>query len=316
MEDFDLPDNNEFLSEFQSFLQSQFDVVELLRERPLSIVLRARDFVDGQDVAIKGVRFQSATHRLAYLEKQKTFYSRAEFRHHNLVEIRRLGADPGRNFYYVVMEYVPGPTLSRYFIQQENRLTIGAVLDILRQVARGIDALHGEGFIHRDLKPDNIFINNLTRATKIGDFGLIVAVEEMGIGPVEESCGTPAFIAPEQIIGTGYGQSVDIYAFAMTIYSLLTRCLPFDVYTTQDLLYAHINSPAIPMRRRNRSWPSELDAAIMKSVSKIPYLRHPSAMALMDDVSRALETFTPFRLSSFFDGSLSLQSGADIPVNF
>ncbi len=128
--------------------------------------------------------------------------------------------------------------------------------------------------------------------------------------------GTPAFVAPEQIFSARFGPEADIFALAMTIYVILARAPAYDARTPREHLFAHIHRDPIPLRRRNRSWPAELDRALARSLSRHPGERHPSADQLAADVATALRPHTPLRLISFFDGSLSRFSSGEIPINF
>lgn len=236
--------------------------------------------------------------------------------HPNVVRTEEIRVDPRDAFYAVVMERVPGPTFREFLFSQAHATTIGGLIDVLFQIAAGIDELHANGIIHRDIKPDNLFLVLPERRAKVGDFGIAVRSEEIRVSGSVDAWGSPAYVAPEQIIGTFFGPRVDIYSFAMTLYVLTTRCVPYEVQSARELLYAQVDRTPIPLRRRNRAWPVRLDAAVMRSLSKDPSERHATATDLMDEVAGSLAAYTPLRLSSYFDGSLSQLSSGEIPINF
>lgn len=237
-------------------------------------------------------------------------------RHPCLISVLDIIEDRYGNSAAIVMERVQGKTLFEHTVNKQDDLTIGSLTEIFFHLAEGIDAIHRRNIIHRDIKPGNILIDDVTGRPKIGDFGLALGFTEVGTEDELDTFGTPAYIAPEQIIGTNYGPEADIYSLAITIYTILSRSPIFDVLTTRDLLMAHIHQEPVPLRRRNRSWPKDLESALLRSLNKDRRKRHPSARALAEEVSYALKPFTPFRLSTYFDGSLSRFSSGEIMVDF
>lgn len=296
--------------------EGKYRVISHLADGAMSSVFLG-ETVDGKfPVAMKLVRGRmDLTGAMA-----SRFHDRAQkclnLRHPKIVRLLDVIQQDGTADVAIIMERVNGPNLRRYSIDKQEDLTIGGLLSLLTDVADGIDAFHAHGMIHRDIKPDNILMDLVTNRPKIGDFGLALGVAEMDEGNEVDAFGTPAFIAPEQIIGTTFGPEVDIYSFAMTIYSLLTRSMAFDVQSTRDLIMAQIHQEPVPLRRRNRSWPHELETALARSLSKDRRARHTSARALAEHVASTLKPFTPFRLSSYFDGSLSRFSSGEVVIDF
>ncbi|MEO8377179.1 MAG: serine/threonine-protein kinase, partial [Candidatus Sumerlaeota bacterium] len=194
-----------------------------------------------------------------------------------------------------------GPTLQEYVTEVANEITIRRLLQLLSNISHGLDEIHSHKMIHRDIKPDNVFISRSDLTPKIGDFGLSLTQldfnDRLNVGI--DAHGTPAYIAPEQIIGTSFDRRVDIYAFAMMVYYLLTQRFAYDFSSERDLLMAHIHQQPIPPSRRNPKWPESLDKSLVRSLSKNPERRHPSAQSLMRDVEQALAPFTPMRLASW-----------------
>lgn len=217
----------------------------------------------------------------------------------------------------MIMDWVEGLSLDSYIEANEDKITIGGLVELLMQVADGIDEIHRHRVIHRDIKPQNVMVHASNRVAKVSDLGVAMGNREgTAANTKTQSCGTPAYMAPEQIIGTSFGNAVDIYSFAVMIYHLLTKCYPFDAKTTQEFVYAHIHADPVPIRWRNRNFPSQLDATLARSLSKPPMLRHQTATELMAEVQEALHPYTPLRLVSYFDGSFSRFSSGEVPINF
>ena len=302
-------------SQIESLLYPNYRIGKLLAHTTMSRVYAAQRRVDGLPVIIKIVASAAIHHARTFQAVSERVSLSSRIDHPNLVRVLETGTHFEEKLVYLVLERVDGPTLREYFLQAESTLTIGAVVELLRQVATAIDSLHRDGIIHRDVKPDNILITAHGTA-KLGDYGLALDIREVDEKPTADTSGTPAYMAPEQVIGTCFGPQVDIYSFAMSIYTLLTRSLAFDVTTTRDLVFAQINKPPVLMRRRNRSWPHELERAVHRSLSKNWDERHPTALALANEVAETLRPFTPFRLASYFDGSLSRCNSGEILLDF
>ncbi len=216
----------------------------------------------------------------------------------------------------LVMEFFEGESLDAYIRNNEELVTLGHLIGLLRQGAEGLDSLHRSGVIHRDIKPHNFLVSPLSKIMKISDLGLAMTISETTKGTSTHSAGSPAFMAPEQITGIQLTPAADVYSFAMSIYYLLSRKIAFESSDARQLLYAHMNEAPLPLRHWNRSWPIELDRCLSRSLAKNPEERHTTATALVAEVAESLSAFTPLRLSSFFGGSMSNQARREIPVNF
>lgn len=203
----------------------------------------------------------------------------------------------------LVMEHIHSIPVHRYLAENALHVTVGRLTVLLEKIADGIDAIHRHSLIHRDIKPDNILYDLDRSQPRITDFGLALLVDDTV--SQQHSAGTPAYIAPEQIVGTGITPLVDVYSFAMTTYFLMTRSLAYDFTDARELLYARLHQDPIPLRDRNGSWPHDAEQVVMRSLSRDPSARHPTATSFATELTAALQSLTPLRLASFFDGSLS-----------
>lgn len=241
----------------------------------------------------------------------------ASEQHPSLVRVYSEGLLPRERLKFVVMERVHGPTLARFLEDEQERVELGEVLELFSQVAQGIDALHRQHVIHCDIKPQNIFVAQPLGVAKIGDFGIALQTDEThAVQRAPETHGTPAYVAPEQVIGTHFGPPADVYAFAMTLYTLLTRRLAFDAARGRDLFFAQVHLRPVPLRRRNPAWPRGVETAIMRSLSKVPEERHANAAALVRELYPPLRAFLPVRFASFFDGTIRDFESGEVPINF
>lgn len=305
------------IATLESALGGKFRISHQLGETSRSRTYSAVRLEDSHAVALKIFRYGGDSVEQRRVSRMMTLLADClKIDHPAVVKILGCGCSRENHVAYLVMEKVEGPTLTDHLAELAPSITIGRVLHFLHLIAGGLDEIHSHDMIHRDIKPDNIFISREDMKPKIGDFGLSLTEldfkERFDVG--KDAHGTPAYIAPEQIIGTTFDKRVDVYAFAMMTYHLLTRQFAYDFASERELLMAHIQQEPIPPSQRNPKWPEALDRALLKSLSKHPSKRHASAGTLMHDVEQALAPFTPLRLASWqaasFDATVTPPSVA------
>jgi len=231
--------------------------------------------------------------------------------HENTVQVFDVSISSSpENLSFIVMEYVEGIEFERFLLTQGKSLTVSAILDLFRQIARGLDAAHERGIVHRDIKPRNILITMPQRIAKIMDFG-VAKVEMENVFETTEggTVGTPAYMAPEQIAGGRVTPAADLFAFAVTIYHALTRKLPFDAKCASSFMYAQVTSEPIPVHQRNPLLPAALHRALAPALSKDPARRPVSASALADAVSDSLEGFKSHSFAELFADGAQVKEG-------
>src|SRR3954451_13035617 len=208
-----------------------------------------------REVAIKTVRpdllnDEDLQHGEAIQRFEREARTAASIRHPNVVDVTDFGQSP-EGVFYLVMEYVQGETL-HHLLRREGTLSIHRTLNLLRQIAAGVEAAHDEGILHRDLKPANIFIMQPKKKmsamfsdgiVKVGDFGLAKIVSQAvadtsgvsGAGPASRGIiGTPEYMAPEQMqMETKLDARADVYALGVIAYHMLGGRPPFSGDLTQ-----------------------------------------------------------------------------------
>jgi serine/threonine-protein kinase len=221
-----------------------------------------------------------------------------EIRHPNIIEVEDFVTAPSGE-HYMVMELLVGEDL-RAAIGKHGRLDPARVASIGQQVASALGAVHKVGIVHRDLKPDNIFLMQQEgrEVAKLLDFGVAKFMNDQeGVTRAGMTMGTPAYMAPEQII-TGreddVGSGSDIYALGMVLYEALTGTPAFHGAATAQILRAHcFEAVEPPSKRRGEPIPAVLEAAIMKCLEK----ERANRFATADELCAALQAPTPVRLS-------------------
>ncbi len=208
----------------------------------------------------------------------------ARFNHRHITTVHDFGhIEDGTTF--IVMELLEGQTLCA--LLKHGALPIPRVLHIVTQLLRGIEHAHEKGIVHRDLKPDNIF---LVRQDETEDF---VKILDFGIAEVKQDChpdenqmtregpfcGTPAYMAPEQISGDHVDESADIYTVGVLMYQMATGELPFKGSSSYEILKKHMldQSPSILQTHPELKVPKEFDQVVRCAMAKSSNERYQSA---------------------------------------
>jgi serine/threonine-protein kinase len=200
-----------------------------------------------------------------------------ELKHKNIVSIIDSGIYEEKPF--IVIDYVDGDSLDRI----APKLNIIQKLDILISAANGIAYLHSKGIIHRDIKPENILVSKDLSTVKIADLGISKVVYWKPITQEGQILGTPAYMAPELLEGKSDDPRIDIYAFGITMYEVLTHNVPFDGKPSEIILKHIKEEPKLPSLL-NPEIPQALDKIIMKCLEKKPERRYKSMLTLVEDL--------------------------------
>jgi non-specific serine/threonine protein kinase len=213
----------------------------------------------------------------------------ARLRHPNIVTIHDYGVAPGVGAYFV-MERLVGRSL-RAELRERQRYSVSEALAIVGQVCGAIAAAHRAGVVHRDLNPDNIFLEPFAPApsVKVLDFGLAKLAESTGSAGATvtkrgDVIGTPAYMSPEQCKGEEVGTGTDVYAIGCILYEMLTGRVPFLAPAPFAILYKHVHEPPVRPRALAPEIDSAVEAAILKALAKDPADRYRSA----EELARAL----------------------------
>ena len=195
---------------------------------------------------------------------------------------------------YLVMEYIPGPSLASYLKKlhdDKQRLPIGIVAQILRSMASALDYAHLKGIVHRDIKPANVLLRSQSDPVELGkplpadvepiltDFGLVRLLDSTMHTTAGSVSGTPAYMSPEQARGEKVDKRTDIYALGIMLYEMLAGVVPFQADTTFGMLMKHINEPPAPIQGIS----PELQMVINRALAKNPKHRYESAGELAND---------------------------------
>ncbi len=263
-------------------IADRYTLRSILGEGGMGAVYRAKDQELGEEIALKVLTVPVRSPRTIERFRMELRLAR-RLTHPNIVRLHDIGVHEG--FRYITMELLEGADLRRR-LEEGVGLRRGIELAVL--AARALQAAHDQDIVHRDVKPENLFV--LDRgALKIMDFGL---ARTDGDGAFDETgmmAGTPAYMAPEQATDFARaGAPADQYALGVVCYELVTGSLPFRHAELDELLRMHREDPPVPPTRRRADLPAALDRAILRALDKDPPRRFPSCDAFADALEDCL----------------------------
>jgi serine/threonine-protein kinase len=254
-----------------ALLDSRYRIIGLLGRGGMGEVYRADDMRLGQPVALKLLP-EALRHdpvRLAQFHNEVR--TARQVSHPNVCRVYDIGEADG--LLYLSMEYVDGEDLASS-LRRIGRFPEDKAADIARQLCAGIAAAHQRGVVHRDLKPANVMLDGAGRV-RVMDFGLAA------IGRVEDiRAGTPAYMAPEQLLGREVTAKSDIFALGLVIYELFTGRRAFTAATVAELVIQHENRTIVPPSSVVTALDPAIERAILRCLEADPDRRPVSALAV------------------------------------
>lgn len=303
-----------------------YDVIQRLGQGGMGAVYLARQLSLDRNVALKTLWPQLASDPQFVSRFTREAYAAAQLSHHNVVQIHDIGVDRsagGDDTNYFSMEFVEGRTLAD-LVKETGKLDPEAAVGYVLQAARGLKFAHDHGLIHRDVKPENLLLNE-QGVVKVADLGLVkrAGVAESAIGGVSPataaaspattqtsiSMGTPAYMPPEQARDAATVDArADVYSLGCTLYDLLTGHPPFTGRTAAEVITKHSNEPAVPPDRLERHVPGALSVIVMKMMAKRPEDRYQTMSEVIGSLEGwlGIESGKPFSPKQEHAGILEL----------
>ncbi len=235
----------------------------------MGVVYMARDTQLDRPVALKFLGALVDGNEEFKLRFQREAKAAAKVNHPNIISIYDIGTKEGKA--YIAMEFIEGRDLLKY-LSKQGKLSPREAINIIVQSCSALEAVHGAGIVHRDIKPDNIVLTK-GGLVKVMDFGLAMA-KDMRLTGANVVMGTPSYMSPEQAQAKDVDRRTDIYSLGLVMHELLTG----ETYFTEgNVLERQISEMPAPPSQRVEGVPEALDAAIMKSVQKAQEDRFQSA---------------------------------------
>jgi serine/threonine-protein kinase len=244
----------------------RYETTAVLGEGTTGVVYRA--FAGGGEVAVKVLRNADPVARRRF-EREARLAAQVESRH--LVPILEVGEG------FIVMPLYRRGSLADS-IRRDGALQLPPVVLLAAELAQALDALHGQGIVHRDVKPSNVLLGD--HGAVLADFGLARRADSTQLTRDGQLVGSSHYLAPELIEGHDASPASDIYAFGCLLYECVTGAPPFTGRADAELGYAHLVEPPPDPRTRRTGVGDDVAAALLASLEKDPLARPTSATAL------------------------------------
>jgi serine/threonine-protein kinase len=271
-------------------LGERYEIGGVLGRGGMAEVHRGRDLRLGREVAVKVLRQDLARDPSFQVRFRREAQAAASLNHPAIVAVYDTGEDRTATGAtpYIVMEYVEGDTL-RDVLRREGPLSPERAMALSADICGALDFSHRNGIVHRDVKPGNVMITP-QGTVKVMDFGIARAVSDSAATMTSTAAviGTAQYLSPEQARGEGVDARSDVYSMGCMLYELVTGAPPFTGDSPVSVAYQHVREdPRLPSSI-NPDIPAELDAILLKAMSKNPANRYQSAADMRNDLLRAL----------------------------
>lgn len=255
-------------------LGGRYELEKLIGQGGMALVYRARDQVLGRPVAVKILRPEYSDNANFVTRFQREARAAANLVHPNIVAIHDVGEDGGN--YYIVMEYVDGPTL-KDIIRERAPLGVEYALKVAEEVCSALEYAHRQGVIHRDIKPQNILLREDAEVVKVADFGIAQTRLDPETTAEHLALGTVKYISPEQAHGRDVVPQSDLYSLGVVLYEMLTGHQPFDGESPVSIALQHVEAEPVRPRQLNPYLPPAVEGIVLRALSKDPRDRFGSA---------------------------------------
>lgn len=262
---------------------NRYKILDHLGTGGMATVWLGYDTILDRQVAIKTFKIdandEDAVKRFNREAKAVTSLS-----HPNIVSI--YDVENEGEFYYLILEYVEGMTLKDYMIKNP-RMPIETIVHIAKQIAAGLSHAHQNGIIHRDIKPQNILMNeNLT--CKITDFGIARAYGDTTLTQTNQMLGTVYYLSPEQARGNVATAQSDIYSLGILIFEMITGQIPFKGESAVAIALKHLQEELPDIDKYRDNVPQSVKNIVLQATMKNPNERYISSKELFEDLSTVL----------------------------
>lgn len=273
-------------------INDRYEIIKTIGEGGMANVYLANDTILDRKVAIKVLRGDLSNDEKFIRRFKREALSVSNLSHPNIVEVYDVGEEDGN--YYIVMEYIEGKTLKQ-LLQKRGALTLNEVIDIMTQLTDGLAHAHEAYIIHRDIKPQNIMIED-NGLVKITDFGIAMALNSTQLTQTNSVMGSVHYLPPEQANGKGSTVKSDIYSLGILMYELLTGSVPFKGDTAVEIALKHMKEKIPSIRKQNPTIPQSVENIVLKATAKNPKNRYDNVRDMYKDLQTALQRDNEKRL--------------------
>ncbi len=259
---------------------SHYKIISKIGEGGRGVVYKAEDIDLKRTVALKFISPHLTDNKEDLERLYQEARSASQLNHPNIATIYEIGH--GGKFNFIAMECIQGETLKDKI--KKEALQLKEIVEISIETLNGIKAAHNNNIIHRDIKSENIMVNE-SGSVKVMDFGLARELDNKNITKVSTTLGTIAYMSPEQIEGSKVDQRSDIYSFGIVLYEMVTGRLPFVGEHEAATLYSIVNEQAPSISSVILDANPGLVAIIEKAIEKSPNDRYQNTSELLEDLN-------------------------------
>ncbi len=266
-----------------------FEFIAKIGQGGMGTVFKARQISLDRVVALKILPPSLAKDEKFIGRFQREARTSAKLNHPNIVQVISVGKDEPTGMWYFAMEYVDGPTLNH--LLSTGPLTEERALEIVRDVARGLECAEAQGIVHRDIKPDNILLTK-TGDAKLADLGLARQThDDASMTQSGQAVGTPNYMSPEQVRGRSdeIDHRSDLYALGATLFHLVAGRPPFSGETSAVIMSKHLTEKPPLANRINSAVSEECSRMIVRLMQKERERRFQSASELTAKITTMLD---------------------------
>jgi len=270
----------------------RYEIVSELGRGAMGVVYQARDPQINRLVALKTVSlFNQEPEQEAEFRQRFVCEAQAvgRLQHPGIVAVFDVGEETESHEPFIVLEYVAGESLSR-ILSRDKKLSLPRALNLVEEIAEALDYAHSQGVVHRDIKPANILITQEGRA-KIADFG-IAKLNLAQFTLPGRLLGTPAYMAPEQLIGEAVDGRSDLFSLGVILYVMVTGHSPFHGNSATTVCFKVVNREPVPASAFDLDLPRALDPIISKAVAKDPGERYQRGADFARDLRQLRQQHT------------------------
>jgi len=265
-------------------IADRYEVKEIVGSGGMSSVYCAFDTLLERHVALKILHDQYGEDE-EYVERfRREARAVAQLSHPNIVTVIDRGEENGKQF--IVFELIDGENLKE-LVERGGPLPVRRVLELGLEVARALSFAHGQGLVHRDVKPQNVLLNGEGQA-KVTDFGIVRSLDAVGQTETGTVLGTSHYIAPEQARGERVDAQTDVYSFGVVLYELLAGDVPYAGDNFLSVAMKHVNDEVPSVLERRPDTPLRLASLIESCMAKLPAERPASMDAVVGELESCL----------------------------
>jgi serine/threonine-protein kinase len=273
-----MPDNSQQEAPYLPDYIGKYKILQIIGMGGMGVIYKAVQEPLNRIVALKVLSPQLSGNE----EMSQRFEIEAKaislLQHQNIVSIYEYGKDKGYNFF--AMQFIDGENLS-VRIQQRKVMPVPEIIDISKQICRGLRYAHNQNVIHRDIKSQNVLIDK-ENVARLSDFGIAKIFSSAHLTLTGVTVGTPEYMSPEQAEGAVVDFKTDIYSMGVVIYEMLTKRPPFTANNPVAVAYKHVHEIPVPPSVKRRDTPKRLELIVLKALKKDKKERYASAEEMLD----------------------------------